>query len=136
VVEGDGACAEEDQSKGEGSQSQGKFISAIAQQSVMEVYLGDGDGQIDADGKSRHAGKESDQYQQAAKKLGEGREISSPGRQSEAGDELNVVVKSAENLVVSVADHDRAKGQTHDQEGERLQTIQKAHGLVPPTERE
>jgi hypothetical protein len=37
-----------------------------------------------------------------------------------------VVVQSAENLVVTEIDHDRAESQAHDEKGERLQTIQEA----------
>ena len=65
----------------------------------MKVNFGDGNGEIDADGESSDAGKESDQHEQAAKEFGEGRQVGGPAGQSEAGDELYVVVKSAENGV-------------------------------------
>ena len=40
------------------------------------------------------------------------------------------MLKSAEDLVVSVADHNGAKGQTHADESERLQTIEVAHRFL------
>ena len=92
----------------------------------MKVYFGDGNGEIDADGESSDAGKEPDQHEQAAKEFGEGREVGGPAGQSEAGDELYVVVKSAEDFLISVADHDGAQGETHDEQCQRLQTIEVA----------
>ena len=93
----------------------------------MKMYFGDGDGEIDADGESSDAGEEADQHEQAAKEFGEGREVGGPAGQSEAGDELYVVVKSAEDLVISVDDHDGAQGETHDEKRQGLQTIEVAH---------
>ena len=49
------------------------------------------------------------------------------------GDHFHVVVKSAENLVVAVDQHDGAEGKAHNEERERLQTIEKAH-VIPPAE--
>jgi hypothetical protein len=74
----------------------------------VEVHLGDGDGEIDADGKSSYASEQAQQDEQASKELGEGRKIRGPGRESEAGDDLRMMLQSAENFVVSVADHDCA----------------------------
>src|SRR5229473_2444556 len=79
VVEGDGAAAEEDECEGKGSQSQGEFIPAIAHESVVEMNFEDGDGQVDADGKGGHPGKQADQNHQAADKFGEGGEVGAPG---------------------------------------------------------
>jgi len=42
-----------------------------------------------------------------------------------------VVVKSAENLVVPMDEHDRAQGEAHHQKREGLQAIEVAH-VVPP----
>jgi hypothetical protein len=134
MVEGDGATAEENEGKGEGGQSQGKFVSIIAHQAVVEVHLGDGDRQIKANGKRSYASEQAEQDEQATKEFGEGREIGGPARESEAGDEVSVVVKPAEDLVVSVADDDGAKGEAHDEEGEGLQAIEVAQ-VVPPAER-
>ncbi len=39
-------------------------------------------------------------------------------------------MKSAEDLVVSVADHNGAQGQTHAEESERLQTIEVAQRFL------
>jgi len=134
VVEGDGAGAEENEGEGEGGQSKGEFVSAVAHQSVVEVDLGDGYGQIDADGASSHASEQAQQDEQAANEFGEGGEVGGPGRESEAGDELSVVLQSAENFVVSVIDYDGAKSEAHHEERERLQAVEVAH-VVPPVER-
>lgn len=114
VVEGDRACAEEDEAERKGSQSEGELVSAVACQSVVQVHLGDSDGQIDADSKARRAGEQAQQHEQTAEELGEGGEISHPARQTEAGDQLNMVVKSAENLVISMGDDHGTEDQAHD----------------------
>ena len=126
MVEGDGAGTEEDEGEGEGGQSQGKFVAAVAHQPVVEVHLGDGDGHVDADGASSHASEQAQQDEQAANEFGEGGEVGGPGRESEAGDNLSMVVKSAEDFVISVADHDRAEGEAHDEEREGLQAVEVA----------
>ena len=123
MIEGDGAGTEKDEGEGEGGQSEGEFVAALAHQSVVEVYFGDGDGEIDADGDSSAAREQANEYEQGTKKLDIGGEIAHPGGQAEAGDELGVVVKSAENLVVSVAKHDRAQSEAHDKEREGLQAV-------------
>ncbi len=94
----------------------------------MKMNLGDGDAEIDADSKSGGASEQADQDKDAAEELGEGGEISRPAGKAEAFDELNVMVKAAENFVISVADHDGADGETHDEKCQRLQTIEVAHG--------
>lgn len=63
------------------------------------------------------------------KNSGKCRKVGAPGGKSEAGDELRVVVKSAENFVISVADHDGAQGETHYEKSERLQAIEVAQGV-------
>jgi hypothetical protein len=131
VIEGNGAAPEEDEGKREGGEGQGEFVSAITHQSIVEVYFRDGDGHVDADGKRRHTSKQAQQDEQAAKELGEGGEIRCPGWQSEAGDKLSMLVESTENLMVSVVYDDCAQSQAHDEECERLQTIEEAH-VVPP----
>jgi hypothetical protein len=134
VIEGDGAGAEEDEGKCEGGESQGEFVSSVARESIMEVHLGDGDGEIDADAKSSNAGEQAEQQEQSAEELSKGRDVGGPARESEAGDEVGVVMESAENLVVSMDKHDGAESEAHDEEREGLQAIEVAHE-VPPTER-
>ena len=92
----------------------------------MEVHLGDGDGEIDADAESRNPGEEAEQHEHSAEELGKGRDVCRPARKSEAGDEVGVVVESAENFVVSVDKHDGAESETHDKEREGLQAIEVA----------
>jgi len=135
VVEGDRSSAEKDKSKSKSGKSQRKFVSVLAHQSVVQVNFDNGDGQIDADGKSRRASEQAQENEQAAKELGKGRKVGSPARKTQAGDELNVMVESSENLLISVTDHDGAKGQAHDEERERLQTIKVAQ-VSPPAERQ
>jgi hypothetical protein len=134
MVQGDGAGAEENEGEGEGGQGQGEFVSAIARQSIVEVNFPDGHGHVNADGKGRHASEQTQEDEQAAKEFSKGRKIGRPGREAEAGDELGVVVKSTEDFVVSVDEHDRAQGEAHNKECEGLQAIEVAH-LVPPAER-
>jgi hypothetical protein len=134
MVESDGAAAEEDEGECEGGQCQGEFVSAGAHQSVVEVDLGDGDGQIDEDGESSYTSEQAEEDEQSAKKLCEGGEVGSPARESEAGDEVGVVVKSAEKVVISVAEHDSAQGEAHDKKRQGLQAVEVAQ-VVPPSER-
>jgi hypothetical protein len=126
MIERDGACTEEDETEGEGGEREREFVTPIAHQSVMEVDLGDGDGQIDANGKSREAGEQADQHEDAAKKFGKGGKVCGPAGESKTGDELNVVLKAAENFMVSVANHDGAQGKAHDKESQGLQAIKVA----------
>jgi hypothetical protein len=114
VIEGDGATAEKNKGECKCGKSEGEFVSAVAHHPVVEVHLGDGDGQIEADGKSGHAREKAYENEQAAKEFGKGGEIGCPGWESQAGDELGMVVKSSENFVGSVADYDGAKSQAHD----------------------
>jgi hypothetical protein len=109
VIEGDGATAEKNKGECKCGKSQGEFVSAVAHHPIVEVHFGNGDGQIDADGKSSHAREQAYENEQAAKEFGEGGEIGGPARESEAGDEVSVVVKAAEDLVVSVANDDSTK---------------------------
>jgi hypothetical protein len=134
VIEGDGTSAEAHQCESEGGKSQRKFVSPVAHQSVVEVHLGYGDAHINTEGKGGHASEQADQNENSAEEFGEGGKISAPGGKPEAGDELNVVVKAAENLVVSVVEKNEAQRQAHDQECEGLQTIEVAQG-IPPAER-
>jgi hypothetical protein len=131
VVEGDRAAAEEDEGEGEGGQSQGGFVSA--DQTAMNVEFGDGDGQIDTNGERSDASEQAEKDEQRAEEFGEGGDVGGPGRESEAGDKLSMVVKSAEDLVVSVDEHDGAEGEAHDEKREGLQTVEVAH-VVPPAE--
>ena len=126
MIECDWPRAEKNQAEGQSRDRQRELISVLPHQSVVEVHLGDGDGKIDADNKSGDSGEQTDQDQDAAKEFGKSGEISGPAGKAEAGDELNVVMKSAENLLISMAGHDGAEGQTHHQECEGLKTIEVA----------
>lgn len=104
VVEGDGAAAEENQSKGESGQGEREFVSTIAHEAVVKMDLGDGNSHVDQDAEGGDASEESYQNEPAAKEFGEGREISAPGWETEAGYKLNVMVKSAEDFVITMGD--------------------------------
>ncbi len=134
MVEGDRSSAEKNKSKSKSGKSQRKFVSVLTHQSVVQVNFGDGDAQIDTDGKSRRTSEQAEENEQAPKEFGKGRKVGSPARKSQTGDELNVMVESSENLLISVTNHDSAKGQTHDEERKRLQTIKVAQ-VSPPVER-
>jgi hypothetical protein len=131
VVEGDGSTAEENEREGQGREGERELVAVLAHQSVMEMHFRDGDRHIDADGEGGGAGKETDENERPAKELGKGGEISSPGGQAKAVNELSVVLKAAENFVVSVTNHDSAQSEAHHQQRERLQTIEVAH-VIPP----
>jgi hypothetical protein len=131
VIEGDRPAAEKDQGKGESRKGEGKFVSVLAHQSVVEVNFGDGNAEIETDGKTGDAGEQADEYQQAAKEFGEGGEVSGPGGKSQADDELHVMVKASEDFVISVAKHNGAQGKAHDKEGEGLQAIEVVQGNPP-----
>jgi hypothetical protein len=110
VIQSDRAGPEKDESEGERSQRQWEFIAAVAYKSIVEVHLGDGCGQIDADGEGGYAREQTEHDEDPSEELGEGREITGPGRESETVDELSVVLQSSENLVVAMAEHYRAEG--------------------------
>ncbi len=126
MVEGDGASAEKNEGERKGGQSHPEAVSVVGDQPVVRGYLPDSDAHINADGESRYTGKQTKHHEEAAKELGEGGEVRAPARQAEAADQLNMVVQTAENLVIAEIDHDRAESQAHDKKGERLQTIQEA----------
>jgi hypothetical protein len=130
VIQCDGAAAEEDEAEGQGSQGQGEFVAAIAHQAIMKVHLRDRYGHIDADGEGGNASEQSEKNEDASEEFCERRQIAGPGWESEAVDELSMVLQSSENLVVSVAEHDGTEGQAHDEERERLQAVEVAHGIL------
>jgi hypothetical protein len=126
VVEGDGAPAEKDKGERKGGQGQSEAVSVVRDEPVMRGYLPDSDAHINANGESSYTGKQAKHHEQAAEEFGEGGEVRAPGGQAKAADQLNMVVQSAENLVVTIVNHDRAQSQAHDEKSERLQTIQEA----------
>ncbi len=126
MIECDWTRAEKNEAEGQSRNRQWELISALPYQSVVEVHLGDGDGKIDADRESGDSGEQTDEHENTAKEFGKCGKIGGPAGKTEAGDELNVVMKSAENFVISVAGHDGAEGQTHYQKGEGLQAIEVA----------
>jgi hypothetical protein len=95
------------------------------------MNFGDGNRYINRDGQCRHARKQTEKNKDAAEKFGERGEVSRPSWQSETRYELNVMMKTAEDLLISVADHDRAQGEAHDKQREGLQAIGVAQDFPP-----
>ncbi len=126
MIEGDGTASKEDQDKGKRGDGKRKFIAVVAGESVVPVYFPDCDEEIDQQDEGGGASEESRQNQNAAQKLGEGRDIAQPCGQSQAGDELRMVLQASEDLMVTVGDHDHSQGQTHHHKSKGLQAIEVA----------
>ncbi len=131
MIESNWPTAEENQPEGECGHGQGKFVAVFTHQSIVEVDFCNGNNQINADRESRSPGEQAKEHQQTAEKLGESGKISGPGRKSEAGNEVSVLLKPAENLVIAVSDHDGAKRETHDKKREGLQSIEITQAMPP-----
>jgi hypothetical protein len=131
MIERDGPGAEKNQGEGQSGKSEREFVSMLAHESVVEVNFGDGNAEIETNGKTGDAGEQADKYQHAAKEFGKGGEVSGPGGKSQADDELHVMVKASEDLVISMAKHDGAQGEAHDEKREGLQTIEVVQGIPP-----
>lgn len=128
VIESDGAGAEEDQSESQRSGREGELESVIAGQPVVQMHFPDCDYEVHADGECCDAGEESRQYEQAAQKFREGRNVAQPVGKTKAGHKVGVVMQAAENFVVAVDDHDCAESKAHDKKRKRLQAFRVAHG--------
>ena len=135
MVKGDGTAAKENKGKREGGQGEGKLVSVVAHQAIVEVYFDDSDGKVDADGEGGDTSEESEKNEQAAEEFGKRREVSRPARESETGDEIDVVVKSCKEILVAVREDDDTQGETHHEEREGLQTIEVAQAVPPRNER-
>jgi hypothetical protein len=135
MVERNWAAAKENQSERQGRESQWKLRAAVARQSIVNVHFHDGDSHIDADCESGGAGEKTDQNQQASKELSKGRQICAPAGQAQTLHKLNMVMKSAENLVVTMDHENHAQGEAHHEQGERLETIKVAQ-VFPPSEKQ
>ena len=114
MVESYRTTTEESEAKCQGGQRQRKFVSIVANEPVVKMYLGNGDCHVDADGKRCHASEQADQDQQPAEEFGEGRKVSAPGRETETGHKLDVMVKSAKYFLITVDNKDRAEHKAHD----------------------
>lgn len=127
MVNSYGTSAKEDEAEREGGSRHGEFIPwAVGgpDESVVPVHLPNGNEQIDKNRERCRAREKSRQDQQATDEFGEGGHIAEPCRQSETGDHLRMVMQSSENFVRAMRDHDDSQGETHYQQGERLQTIE------------
>lgn len=131
MIEGDRTAAKKDKGEGKCSESEGELVPAISHQSVMEMHLRNRNRHVDADGKSGNPSEQPQQNKETAQEFREGGEISTPCWKSEAGNELHMVVKPAEHLVVSVVEKNNSQGETHDEQGQGLQAIEVAQ-IIPP----
>src|SRR5580693_2398326 len=98
VVKCNRTAAKKHQREGNRSHCERELESTFAHQSVVPMDFPDGYAQIDTDGEGGQASEESDENHEAAKELSEGRQVGRPSGQSEAGDKLSVMMKSAEDL--------------------------------------
>ena len=130
MINGEGASSEENQAEGERRKGEGKLVTSVAGEPIVQVHFPDRNHQIDADGECRSSGEESDQNEQSANKFGKGGQVGGPARQSQAGDKLHVVMEPSEDLVISVSDHDGTQREAHGEESEWLQTIEVAQGFL------
>lgn len=128
-------AAKENQSERQGRQGQWKLNSAIARETIVNMHFGDSGGHVDANRECRGAGEETDKNQQTSEELCKRREICRPAGQAETLHKLNMVMKSAENFVITVDDKNNAQGQAHNKKGKRLQTIEVAQ-VFPPCEKQ
>ena len=126
MIEGDGTASKEDQGKCKRGDCKWKLVSVVPGESIVPVHFPDCDDQVDQQDEGGDAGEESRQNQNAAQKLGEGRDIAQPCGQSKAGDELRMVVQASKDLGVTVGDHDHSQGQTHHHKSKGLQAIEVA----------
>ena len=126
MIEGDGTASKEDQGKCKRGDGKRKFIAVVAGESIVPVHFPDCDDQVDQQDEGGGACEESRQNQNAAQKLGEGRDIAQPCGPAKAGDELRMVVQASKDLMVAVGDHDHSQGQTHHHKSKGLQAIKVA----------
>ena len=128
MIESDGACAEEDQSKSQRGCGQGELETVIAGQAVVPIHFPDRDHEVHADGESRDPGKEARQYEQAAQEFREGRNVAHPMGETKSCHQVGLLMQAAENFVVAVHQHNRAQGKTHDEKRKWLQAFRVAQG--------
>ncbi len=126
MIEGDSTASKKDQHKGKRGDGKRKFIAVVAGESIVPVHFPDCDEEVDQQDEGGGACEKSHENQNAAQKLGEGRDIAQPCGQSKAGDELRMVVQASKDLMVSVCDHDHSQGQTHHHKSKGLQAIEVA----------
>ncbi len=115
MIESNRTAAEEDETECQSRKCQRELVPVITDESIVKMDFGDGDRQINADGKSCRTSKKSNQNQDAAEEFRKGGKIGGPGRQAEAGNKLSMVMKAAEYFGISVSDHDGAESEAHHQ---------------------
>lgn len=109
MVERDRSGAKKDESEGNGSEGERKFVSTILrEEAVFPMHFCNRHAQIDQDGETGAAGKQSKDHKNASEKLRSSGEVSHPARQSEAAHHLNVMRQTPEYFGISVANHDGA----------------------------
>ena len=136
MVDGNRTTSKKDQGKGEGEDGEGKFKAravGCADQAVVPMSFPDSDEHINGNGAGGDSGEEPGQDEQSAQEFGERRNVAEPVREAKRMDEINVVVQPAEDIVISVHDHDCANCQAHDEQAEGLQAVEVAQGFSSGT---
>ena len=96
MIESNRTAAEEDETECQSRKCQRELVPVITDESIVKMDFGDGDRQINADGKSCRTSKKSNQNQDAAEEFRKGG-------------------KAAEYFGISVSDHDGAESEAHHQ---------------------
>ncbi len=133
MIERDWTAAKENQGERQGRQRHREFVARRPKESIVNMHFRDGNGHVDENGESGSTGEKTDENQQASEELCKRREICGPARQAETRHKLNVVMKSAENFVITVDSHNYTQRKAHHEQGKRLQTIEVAQ-VIPPCE--
>src|SRR5579863_9449973 len=90
------------------------------------MHFPDRDGKVHANSEGCGAREESSQYEQAPQEFREGRNIAEPGGQPQTRNEMGVLMQAAENLVVTVHEHNGTQGKPHEQKRKWLQPFKVA----------
>src|SRR5208283_5581608 len=93
----------------------------------LKTHLPDDHGHLDHDGEREKAGKQSQHNSDAAEKFRPRGKIGHPARKAERAYELHMMMKTAEHLVITMRNHDRAQNKPHHKQSQRLQPIEKTH---------
>jgi hypothetical protein len=87
------------------------------------MHFHDGHHQVDRNCQSGKASEQSENYENAPKKLRRGGEIGQPSRQPETADHLNMVMQTSKHFGVAVTDHDDAENQAQYEKRKGLEFV-------------
>ena len=95
------------------------------------MHLGNGNAHLDANRGCRDPREEPSYQQNSSQEFGEGRKIAEPCRNSEACYELRMMVKTTENFVEAMGNHDDSEYDPQYEESQRLNSIQETEIQEP-----